>query len=339
MESEKWCELSSFISTSIGESIGPDIFGINKENYFVINQSIIHKYDIINDQWQQIIKMPYDNWNGNFFCSNYGMNSNQGCASLNVDKQILYIHQNGNLFEIHLNDKRINIINTHTDVGDGSKSTMINDQFIVIGGNNSKYYFQWNSQKNKFKVESTLSHPICHSGLVLVDNYLLFFGGSQYTDPVNNIIQYDIIKKNWNKLEITLPKSISKCACIKTIDNKYVLIFGGLYLNSYCNDIYIYSILSKTISLSKLKCPVNGIFFACTVKNDEKDKNIVFGFVRKAWRECNIIQHYFPPQYLLNLMKCFYSTEHVYLLEKYSDNYVFCNHHHWEIDIIHVFNS
>ncbi len=48
-----------------------------------------------------------------------------------------------------------------------------------------------------------------------------------------------------------------------------------------------------------MKCPSKSIFTAITVNDNMKDEKLVFGYVRKEWKICNINNNYCLPHYLL----------------------------------------
>ena len=223
-------------------------------------------------------------------------------------------------------------------IGQGAQGTVIDNQYHVIGGYNAVgncKHLKYNEKANNFEVLHDLSdisdlNSIHDHRLMIIKHKILIFGGSNGGNvSLDNIYEYDKLNDEWSILKVKLPKRLESLGCTKILNDKYVVLFGGID-TYYCrhDDIWIYSIRDQTFQKSCIRCPGEDIYQAFTVNNRQRDKKIAFGYARVTWKECNISDHLFPPEYLIRIMHKYYLNEFVHLFD--SDD------EHWRIDVFDI---
>ncbi len=306
--SAKWIDLLSLCTT--GDIIIPT--SINKDNFVVLqsddygdNFNAIHKYNIYTNKWTTTK------------CNPIPIHSD--IPTLNGKQNVLYYLIDNltgtDLMQVELNNNKItkHILSNENSHNSNSKCIIINNELFVIGGLNSHSISKWNAKSKRFVQIGSIYHKklLDNFGVTYENktNSILLFGGYDTTlnyEPVDYILQYDLIAHKCDKIKVSLPKPIMHVCCLKAIHNKYVLIFGGYGVRMNFDDIYIYSIDRQTIKTSKIKCPSKGRFTGIISNDKMKDEKCVFGFVR------NICKKYLID--LAKLIHTYYLNEWVYLL-------------------------
>eukprot|EP01084_Bolivina_argentea_P086280 155947_1 len=116
--------------------------GTSRSNYIIIDRkyaariNCIYKYNIDTNKWNKIS----------------GLNNIQSIAqfsalaTLDVNKQILYLIDSDSVSEIQLNDGNINNYTHNTTINVASTSItgiILNDSLFIIGGRHNKSIFKW----------------------------------------------------------------------------------------------------------------------------------------------------------------------------------------------------
>eukprot|EP01084_Bolivina_argentea_P059143 107953_1 len=119
----------------------------------------------------------------------------------------------------------------------------VNNSLFIIGGSNWSDYSIW---KFNFQIETMIQFSNfynCekHTNFGMIynskNNCLLLFGGYRWNerhsanidtgDDTDDILEFNITTKQWNKMPVSLPRKISDIACTMVINSEYVLLFGG----------------------------------------------------------------------------------------------------------------
>eukprot|EP01084_Bolivina_argentea_P227927 385035_1 len=297
----KWNILATVPKTDICLTVP---YGINKDHYIALggeNETIkhIHEYNFVTNEWSTVDLTKHIPIN--VIC----------CAGLDSKNNQLYILYNSSFV-------------SKTISGHVWQTMIVKNSLFLIGNAFNEFVLKWKPEQLTFAKFGTNynAEKMYGFGVIYVNktNCLLVFGGDD-TESNNNefkthILQFDMSAKTWNKLPVSLPHKMMFIGCTLAIRNQYVLIFGGAGYYKYYDEIYVYCIKNKTLKKSKQRCPRATVYVATTVNDTIKDQKIVFGFVRNEWNICNINNHYFPPNYILNLIHSFYLNEFVYLLDK-----------------------
>eukprot|EP01084_Bolivina_argentea_P055447 101656_1 len=244
----KWSTLNS--CPKIGYIHIPS--GVDKNNYIAIDSNAgcskincIHKYDIDSDKWSKI-----DGLNN--------LNMARFSAALNVKDQILFLSRNNYLTQIQLKNNNINHYNHNIEIPklipypSTSKSIIRKNALFIVGGCDNNLMLKWDSQNKTFtKFVDMYNRMDCGLFGTIYNNKnnkLLLFGGYDFTNRVcmDTILEFNTKTKQWNKLQVSLPKQIDSMCCTIAINNKYVLLFGGEDNNFvYYDHIYVYSLKYK----------------------------------------------------------------------------------------------
>eukprot|EP01084_Bolivina_argentea_P310408 537148_1 len=291
--------------------------GSNKNNYILMEDDAIWKYNFEYDTWSKIL----DKQNGFKFGRCSGVLTDNG-------QQLFILDRSGKLANLKLTDNSFNIINNNVkEVGEDAKSMIIKNTLNVIGGHLNSSHLIWNEKRKKFELATEIydCQYLYGFGLTHVEktNSLLLFGGFEEAsfDYMDQILEYNTEEEKWSKLQILLPKPLYRPGCALALNNKYVIICGGqtCQIPFETDSIYIYDIKNKSIKESQQKCPIKGCMSAITIHDDLCDEKTVCGYVRRQWNNSNIDQHYFPPLYILNIIKTYFYNEYLYLFEINGD--------------------
>eukprot|EP01084_Bolivina_argentea_P059144 107954_1 len=119
----------------------------------------------------------------------------------------------------------------------------VNNSLFIIGGSNWSDYSIW---KFNFQTEPMIKFSNFYNyqnrtnfGMIYnsKNNCLLLFGGYCWNkrrgrnyvdgDDTDDILEFNITTKQWNKIPVSLPRKTFDIACTMAINNEYVLLFGG----------------------------------------------------------------------------------------------------------------
>eukprot|EP01084_Bolivina_argentea_P008954 16765_1 len=276
----KWILLNSYPTNTSSITIPT---GIDRNNYIVIDRdytdiNCIYKYDIDNDKWTKI-----DGFSDVQITSHFS-------AALDVNKQMLFLVNQDSITQIQLNNSETKNYENDDALhiafdATGGKTIAFNDSLLIIGGEYNASIWQWKLENKRLVKFGDMYKRKDLEGFGLIynqkNNCLLLFGGEYNCTTRKYILEFNINKKQWNKLDVSLPKRRTQVCCTMAIKNRYVLIFGGISSGGGVRDnIYIYSIKHKTIKESKIKCPSKGEFNAITINDNISDEKLVFGYIR-----------------------------------------------------------
>ena len=251
------------------------------------------------------------------------LSSSWNGAAINLEQNLIYlcarrpVYMPSSLYEYDgqypLNSDELKMLFWKIHIG--LAGIMIKDKLHIIGGYK---HVRFNQDLQKFEVlhifrESLNLQTIDAHRVVNVKNKILMFGGYCNRKLSDSIHQYDITNNKWTKLTHKMPVAMRSFGCVSILNGQYILIFGGNSQPTSHDDIYIYSVDDKTFKKSDIKCPEKEGYYAISVCDKKKDMLSTFGFVREQWKRCDIDNHLFPPQYLIQLMCKYYQNEDIHL--------------------------
>ena len=268
---------------------------------------------------------------------------NESGAVINFESNIVYINNRaGSIVILKIKQNTLEVIDGLVRTGIESKEILIRNELHIIGGMHSNKHFRFDHKTKKLDIVHSfdnLSAAEIATGIAQISGKLLTFvgdddAGAPYDQP--EVLEYNISNNEWRTLQTKsgIPREMYKFGCVSVLNNQYVLLFGGgqMYLEiERYRDIYIYSISKQTFTKSTIKCPKRDTYCAVNVSNHDRDQSIVFGFVRRQWKDSQIAQQLFPPEYLLRLMHSFYLNEFVHVFQKGGK--------HWRINVFDIISS
>ena len=144
----------------------------------------------------------------------------------------------------------------------------------------------------------------------------ILFGGYRRGKCFDSIWFYDINDNSWNTSTTKLPKAIYEPACTTISNGNVVLILGGNSCNGRTNEIYMYHVKEGKCTKSRAKLPSDKLDYvlewkAVTWSHPINDNLLVNGWMKRIWKQCQMNEHLFPPQYLLKLIEQHSMTEMV----------------------------
>eukprot|EP01084_Bolivina_argentea_P242159 406334_1 len=221
--STKWIHLGN--ATYAHDPEGPNYItvpmGMDKNNYIIIDCKnkyddedesteiiSITKYNIDNNEW---VTMSIDNLENISFW---------GTAFVDAKKQILFLFRDKYFTQIDLNTNHITPSTPYTiSLSSNSESIMDNKSSFIIDNDSIS---QWNSEEKTLAqfTDITNKHNIYNeynNGWIRNKDCVLLFGGyDRNTDCfVDSILEFNMKKKEWSKLPISLPKKMGSICCSK----------------------------------------------------------------------------------------------------------------------------
>ena len=311
---------------------------------FSLSSNGLFRYNSDTDRWNEqsiINKLP-----DNFFRSVYDMIVPHPIAMDPATNTLYFLNQKKSLAILKIaendeNNKWIIKDRMSNKIADGVEGIVINNKYHLIGGIRYYQHLKYNEERQNIEVVHKMINNIkCirYHRLVRIKNNVFMFGGvngfdGKHFDTIN---QYNASKNEWITLPQKMPNALYSFGCTKILDEKYVVLLGGYiaYITDTeqyggSDDIWIYSVYDGTFRKSNTKCPLKATFrYAFTINNRKRDEIITFGYVRDKWRECNINNHLFPPQYLIKIMHKYYHNEWIHLFG--------CFGQHWNIDVFDI---
>eukprot|EP01084_Bolivina_argentea_P161402 280970_1 len=324
----KWIELSSYSQASWNSSQpiainNTEFIRWSGSNRFKVPSSMdvhIHKYNIENDTWDEFVKYPFSS-------------TTHSMIAFDIDPQILYVYSSEGLEKINIKTNKSKRIENVTEIGNGARSLIFDNQLHVIGGTDNLYHLIWNNKQHKFDTGHKFPFNTYNlqSGFVHIKskNILLLLGGYDKHDAeydLDSIYSYNIQQKKWILLPQKLPIPLSYFGCVLSKDDKYLIIMGGTSDDDFnqLNDIYVLNTNNMEFKKSKIDCPEKSNYHAINMDNKENIELLIFGFVRSWW-------NLYPPNELLMLISCFYATEYIHLMSTYGN--------HWKIELNTIVNN
>eukprot|EP01084_Bolivina_argentea_P214746 364551_1 len=342
-------------------------FDDTSNELYAIRQNIendgLLKYSFTNDEWiKYTIEPPLNlkRYNDYRDCS-------APTTAIDSQRKIIYLYDHPFAAKIKLfdtnNNCKLECIDTGgMFIGCAPNGTIINNEFHVIGCNN---HYKFDEQSNQFEFLQNLSDMnadnesetesetewVENPGFVKVnDNKMLIFGGQNvdkhyewYFNYTDSIYECNVMNNEykWTKLDIKIPGGkYEGFGCTTILNGKYVLVMGGESVydggGSSSDDIYIYNVGNRTFNKSRIKCPQGGQYKAITVSDKEKDEMISFGYVRSLWKEFDINDQIFPPQYLVRIINNYYFDEFVHLFFSSLDGYRDGPGAHYKISVFDI---
>ena len=320
-----WISLARIVNDRLGFNTVYDV----KHNllYAIKHKTGIYRYQFETDSWIKHIVPP------SYHLERF-IHMNWKPATLHSQQQQIFInHKLGSIAILSLdgnNQSSMQITNRLYSVGNGygSKGIMINNEFHIIGGINSKH-IKYNPKTKTVHFLHNMN--FVYPEIVRIRNKVLIFGGEdpQNRNHLDSIHEYDIIRNEWHKLNCKIPKALSGCGCTSILNGQCVVLFGGASLAHVAqDDVFIYSVCDKIFSKSKMKCPRKGRYQAIAVKDRHKDGLVALNFIRCSWKNCGIEDHLLPSEDLIGIICGYYWNEHIHIFKSDLDS-----GYHFRIDV------
>ena len=342
------------------------VFNVASKTLYSIKQSsnVIWEYSTLNDSWKKHMIQPVF-----YVMDKYHKSNQEGdhipTAAVASTKNIIYYYDNEYLTKIKISDNGNNGIMCRSEtiaqsqyiknVGPAPKGVILNDEFNIFG---HSMHYKYNESLNKFEIEHELDFLDSEGkewnaghGIAIVKNdKVLVFGGRNTRSDYNRITnvggectdvihQFNVRDNEWTKLSVKTPRVMQSFGCCSVLQGKYVLIFGGKRdCNggcSYFNDIEIYSVKDQYFRRSGVKCPMYGPCQAVAVSDEYKDGLICVAYMKDNWKQCEINNHLFPPNYLIAIIAKYYFEEFIHLFHfgTYHGNW------HYKINVFDIIND
>ena len=122
---------------------------------------------------------------------------------------------------------------------------------------------------------------------------ILLFGGwlNNESEALDTIRAYSLDNNNKNsenrfrELKVKLPLCLSHFGIVSTRNDQFVIIIGGWIDGSSQSDgIYIFDVNKCELRESEIRCPSRGYTYATIIDNTERDELLVFGFIRRYFK-------------------------------------------------------
>eukprot|EP01084_Bolivina_argentea_P315340 546305_1 len=269
-----------------------NLVSINNDEFIVVHNDNIYKYNIHTNKWNLWIKNVL----------------NVNCLQCNIayDAKTKYIYTTS--------DSGINIINTNSTQSQTKSvpnmalvpcenthpSLMVIDSIChIVGPSLNNFHSFWNNKTNKIEVVNAFTQPIvdelfnthhnkkytnmeatdklCEFGLVYASKtkeiYCIGGGlriidwGVRFREIYHSILKYSIQNDEWTELDIALPhKQMEHFGCVITKDERYIILLGGCMGEQMDEEydeceyietdvIYVFDLQTLTLSKSKIKIP------------------------------------------------------------------------------------
>ncbi len=335
MWTKDWNSLQAWHPCKHNKSIKPirtliPTAGINGKNYLTVytntQDTYINQYNIQLDEWNQLIELQSDE-SISTILSTDTRNTEQSILLMSTIA-MTEIKYSNNQSSIKIKEEEEIIFGQDKGVWRFCDQTpailQIEQELYLIGDHNHDFIVQWNP--NKFIFEEILQNNdrICiqNCGIVYDKSckmVYLFGGFDFYTARKSpNIFLFDIVSKKCVNLSVTLPKSITQLHCVLIFQQQLILICGGYIAEVWggfmddtpCTDeILIFNVRDYAIRQSNFKCPAPSYFTGIAVNDVAANSLIVFGYTRESGAQMS-------PDYLVQIIIQYYSTEDIYLLDR-----------------------
>eukprot|EP01084_Bolivina_argentea_P263478 445964_1 len=278
----------------------------------------LFKYSINDNKWGEWIVYPEEL----IAATRYS------AIAINKQRNILYICSNSLLVKLNLETNKWTIISHTITFGSEAAAVLVNNTFHIIGGDRNCKHYMWNENKSQFDlIHSFSEYSEGYSCQEIVhlqsQNALLLMGGYDGTMgfALRDIWKFSLINNKWETAKFTLKQTSYRFACAVSPNERYIALLGDYY----SQNIYILDTKTMDIMKSKYEIPQNSYYMnAVTIINDERNKKIVFGYLRM---ECQIFGKLFPMDIMNTIHKWYYTTD-VHIIDTYSfDNF------HWRMSL------
>eukprot|EP01084_Bolivina_argentea_P139952 246150_1 len=337
---QAWEKIYLTDETHVWSTSGSHPIAVNKKEIFLGQYDKLCKFNRICNKWSEWINYPENVRD---------LYSSQTTCVDNREKTI-YVYQNdetginGILLIINYDTKDIQVIQNGnvTRTGYGHKIIFAHQQLHLIGGRWNDKHFIFNSKQKRFEILHTFeqfSEGMSGFGLVHCPSKqrILLIGGCNETinndECLDEIYSYSTVNHTWTQLNIKLPEKICNFGCSVACNGEYVIILGGITDTDFSKNIYVIDMRNIKIMKSKVVCPVSKGFDSVIINDEIKRELIVFGYVRKCWKNEKMISMLFPPQYIIKMIQLWYLNEYVHLFQYASAK------NHWKILVDDIINN
>ena len=258
------------------------------DEYAWDNKAGVYVYNIIENEWKLFAEWPKQAFIRNI------------TICLDDNKEVLYangsISTSLNFSTLNMKTKYWTDIWNSLPLNDVIKSIMINNEYHIIGGHDSREHLKWSQDKKEWITMFVFTDSLAYSGLVHLKskNKLISFGGGENEqDHMYGVREYDITENMWsylNDLDFGDDTLASKFGYALSSDEKYIFILGGLdeEVHEYgvmdSDRIYVVDTVTREIRRKDIKCPVEGQCHAFISPRFSLHKSDILstGFARKC---------------------------------------------------------
>ena len=204
------------------------------------------KYDIINNIFELISFVDYNNYSLNFNKDNYSY------LNLNGNLYIITGKNNDMFYIFNYKKKSLNRLNNlkfnHTNCG----LIKYDNKIISLSGNFTKKVETYDLKSNKWNdsLIKEMNQERSKSSYLIINNYIYAFYGYNYIKSkfINNIEFYDVDNNLWKEININnnINGLIEHITYINL--NNDIIIFGGFNENGFNNNYYKLNLDNKNLT-------------------------------------------------------------------------------------------
>ena len=154
---------------------------------------------------------------------------------------------------------------------------------------------------------------------------------------LNKMYRFSLIDSKWQQhiQPKSIPIELTHVAVATTSNEKHIIFCGGrIKKDTFSDKIFIYDTKHNTFTTSRIKCPVQSIFYSFVMNDAIRDDILTSGFVRDCYKsgkkQLNATRPL--PDYLIRIIGVYFCSEEIYLLDVINDE-----HTQWKINIDHLF--
>ena len=173
-------------------------------------------------------------------------------------------------------------------------------------------HFVWNIITNNLQLLHTIDNQ---AGFGLSFIYLRKQKCLMLIGSYMGIMKYCLIKKKWEKIQ-NIKFSLENIDCLPTDTENKIIIAGGYKTSTNSNNalfkipsdkIWIYNVTNNTLKESCVVLPYPG---PCKIlkTGSFKDELLLFGWIKKIFKQKKFEQIKFPPTYLIKLILLWYNV-------------------------------
>eukprot|EP01084_Bolivina_argentea_P204863 349916_1 len=295
----------------------------------------IYKYNIITNEWKQIIKYPKDLYNGNSAIT-LDDNTKNKLYMMNNLSEIIMFDLESNKME-YLHEKLESLQYGKDFASNHSVFVSVENTIHSIGG--SLVHLIWNKNTNIItKIDHPFNDEVWGVSVIYVPSkqcILLIGGHNGFLQQDAGIWIFSLVSNKWRQIEGIIFKCHHVRSLALSFDEKYVIIAGGRvdHTLNEVNNIHILDIESidkMKLMVSNICCPSKGPHNVICMRNKLKDKILVNGWIRLILKDTN---HRIASE-IVNLILELFNEEELHWLRGHS--FEEDKNDHFSISITHI---